>query len=176
MPPPVIILPPEPYFCGGQGGQELVRPVVSDRGQVSAVLGPTLLPGFSPGQALCKLLVTFTSRLKFSPSAVTTLIKSRNIHCTHKFMHVLFVLYVVPTSIDLAWSPASYSLSLRQQLHPLSWTVSASMSWDRCVAGPSSGPSPFCTSRTQLAPALWVLTPLTPSSIYRARAYGKISF
>ena len=77
LPPPVIILPPKPCFCVGQGGQELVCPVVSDRGQVSAVLGPTLLPGFSPGQALCKLLVTFTSWLKFSPSRVTTLIKSR---------------------------------------------------------------------------------------------------
>ena len=76
LPPPVNI-PPEPCFRVGQGGQELVHPVVSHGGQVSAVLGPTLLPGFSPGQALCELLVTFTIWLKFSPSRATTLIQSR---------------------------------------------------------------------------------------------------
>ena len=89
LPPPGIILSPEPHLRGGQGGQELVRPVVSHGGQVSAGLSLTPLPGLGPGQALCKLLVTLTSCLKFCPARVTTLIRAVSI--LHAFFKYIFL-------------------------------------------------------------------------------------
>ena len=91
LPPPGIILSPEPHLRGGQGGQELVRPVVSHGGQVSAGLSLTPLPGLGPGQALCKLLVTLTSRLKFSPARVATLIRTR----LHAFFKYIFLSSII---------------------------------------------------------------------------------